>query len=174
MKISKAGGKDKSFYTFTIEAFGMAFTYMIFRKNPELLHIEASAGKYRAYVAIERKNEIRILINKMRRRWFIDELLREFDWFIKVRLVDIITNRKIYFIHSSTDCDWSHSRCRCVVNNWREFDRYIENAHDNAEGPQGFERITKDEYDEYKNSSRDLALEAYENGHPHSISFGDY
>lgn len=51
----------------------------------------------------------------------------------------------------------------------KALDRFLDMYSEDAEGPQGHDRITKEEYATSTNSTRDRILEAYENGHGTSI-----
>ena len=75
----------------------------------------------------------------------------------------------VYFIDSGMDCDcsqWRRARC---FDTGSEALNYIKLSYENAEGPQGWERITKEDYDRFENQSYDLAMEAHENGHDHIV-----
>ena len=48
-----------------------------------------------------------------------------------------------------------------------QWQRHIENLYEYAEGPVWFWLVPKGELPDARFGSRDLALEAFENGHPH-------
>jgi hypothetical protein len=120
-----------------------------------------------------------------RRKWFCDYRFRVFhskaDFksyaahqckLKKRRLIDVITRREVFYYHTGMDCDHSYWEHPCKYDNIFHAEKCIDSAYEDAEGALTFTRITRDEYDRCKergNVSRDLALEAHENGHPHSI-----
>ena len=75
-------------------------------------------------------------------------------------------------VYGGMDCDCSRWDDRVailpavptVVSRW--VDRY----HDGAEGPQ-WTRISRPSRAPKKSTSRDLALEAFEDGHPHVVRY---
>jgi len=83
--------------------------------------------------------------------------------------LDIITNRTIYLAIDSTDCDHSRSTYTQECTNRFKAEAFIADTYDWAEGPTYIKRITKQEFIEFEATSRDMALEAFENGHPHLI-----
>lgn len=76
----------------------------------------------------------------------------------------------IYYSHWSRDCDM----CESTTFGWcfpHEYDEIQDDASEWAEGPMSFEKITKEEYEQYKGESfkRDRVMEAYENGNGRSV-----
>lgn len=69
---------------------------------------------------------------------------------------------------SSTDCDWTHAKYAQVLP-VAEVPSYIERLYAEAEGPTSYSIITPEEANAFEGESRDLALEAFEAGHPHCI-----
>ena len=76
---------------------------------------------------------------------------------------------KILVVESGMDCDgvryWGRTH-ECDAN-WRAFDKLWERLAKWADGPFSLEIVHPSTVVEY--GSRDLTLEAFENGHPHSI-----
>jgi len=76
---------------------------------------------------------------------------------------------KILVVESGMDCDgvryWGRTH-ECDAN-WRAFDKLWNNLSKWADGPFSLEIVRPSTVVEY--GSRDLTLEAFENGHPHSI-----
>lgn len=75
----------------------------------------------------------------------------------------------VYFQVDSMDCDCSRSVRAVRYKNMREAERCIDSIYDNAEGPIYVTRISKKDYQSFKSYRRDLAAEAYENGHSHIV-----
>ena len=173
MKFTKTGGKGKKFLTICAEAFGLKLTYMRFYGHPEMFYLELEAGSKSASINIECNDKVTVRIGKRRRTRSISNMIHNVNEWFRVRLIDIITNRKIFLIHDGYDCDWTYSRAVVCCKNWRDYDRYVENAYDNAEGPENFQRISKQEYLEEKELPpvhRNLVEEAFEDGHSHSVT----
>lgn len=87
----------------------------------------------------------------------------------KLRAVDVITMRKVYYWYTAYDCDMTYVEYGCEYKNIFDAEKCIDEAYESAEGRTTFERITKADYEESEAVCRDLALEAFENGHPHSV-----
>ena len=78
---------------------------------------------------------------------------------------------KIAIVTSGMDCDcsrWENS-VSIVDANIAEVDAWLERFYANAEGPQGHYIECPSTARKLVRSSRDLALEAFENGHPHVV-----
>ena len=75
----------------------------------------------------------------------------------------------VYFIHWSRDCDMCEGSRAVRVFNEKAYQAYIEKAYEWAEGPNTFERIGKEEYENFHGFTRDRIMEAYENGNGNSI-----
>lgn len=74
---------------------------------------------------------------------------------------------KIAIVTWGRDCDmseWRDSVC-LVKANWSAVIRWLDDFYANAEGPQGYQLMKPSEAKLLKRSSRDLAAEAWENGH---------
>ena len=84
-------------------------------------------------------------------------------------LVDVITRRPIYLAVSSTDCDHVTVNYATRLDNIWGLEKFEYDLYESAEGATSYRRITLSEYRQYVPSSRDGILEAYENGHPHSV-----
>lgn len=80
---------------------------------------------------------------------------------------------KVGYIWRATDCDGAHARGECVMEApgvmewWRTLDRYARDA----EGPESHGLVPwgEIEHPDGHIETRDLALEAFEDGHPYSI-----
>lgn len=75
----------------------------------------------------------------------------------------------VYYMTDETDCDHcrvisSHKAC-----NGNAYIKSIEAMYDWAEGPVSAWRISKKEYLEHETSTRDYILEAFEDGHAHTV-----
>jgi len=85
------------------------------------------------------------------------------------RFVDVTTRRAVYFYESGTDCDGVSSGSPVKYSNIFKAEQDQDEAYNWADGPLYFSRITKAEYAEAKSYRRDHGMEAYEDGHPHSL-----
>ena len=84
------------------------------------------------------------------------------------RMVDVATRRKVYFYRSGMDCDGVEFGNAIAYKNIHEAEESQEHDYNWADGPMYFNRMTKEEYLAAKPHRRDRAMEAFENGHPHS------
>tara|TARA_B100001964_G_scaffold156765_1_gene172198 strand:+ start:152 stop:583 length:432 start_codon:yes stop_codon:yes gene_type:complete len=75
----------------------------------------------------------------------------------------------VYFHKWEMDCDCASSDTAHKFTSYRQWLRFKYDRELNAEGPVRIMQISADEYEKFKPSSRDHALEAFEDGHPHSI-----
>ena len=76
----------------------------------------------------------------------------------------------IFYICWSRDCDMCESTSRGVVYGEKNWDKMMEHTAEWAEGPVSYDRISKEEYEEFVNpGNRDRVMEAYENGNGNSI-----
>ena len=80
---------------------------------------------------------------------------------------------KIAVVNSGMDCDCSRwensvSIIRATV---KSVDKWVDDFYSNAEGPQSYYLERPSVARKLQHSSRDLALEAFEDGHPYSISY---
>ena len=80
-----------------------------------------------------------------------------------------LINETIYIYFWSRDCDMCESTTFHKIYGQKALDRFIEASALDAEGPQGWDRITKEEFELSTDSTRDRIMEAYENGHGTSI-----
>lgn len=80
---------------------------------------------------------------------------------------------EVAVVHNGMDCDCSRWEGVVVYlpANLKEVEGWVESFYDNAEGPQGHYLEYPSVAASLRSSSRDLALEAFENGHPHSIHY---
>ena len=85
------------------------------------------------------------------------------------RSIDIITNRTIYLEIDSTDCDHSRSTYAVRKSNIKKAEAFIDDLYQWAEGLTYVCEISKEEFEAFEAQHRDMALEAFENGHAHSI-----
>ena len=79
--------------------------------------------------------------------------------------------RPVYAIVDATDCDHYRVVSAIKLKNYREFQAWCEMEYNCAEGPVYIHVISKEEYRTFSRYERDYAMEAYENGHPHSIHY---
>lgn len=82
-----------------------------------------------------------------------------------------VSGRIGYFTHSmDCDCAYGEYRQNRSASDIFSLAQDIERLYEDAEGPTGYS-ITAPFEEEFSHSSRDLALEAFEDGHPHSVHF---
>jgi len=89
------------------------------------------------------------------------------------QVVEYAENGKIAMVNSGMDCDCSRwensvSIIRATV---KSVDKWVNDFYANAEGPQSCRLERPSVAKKLQHSSRDLALEAFEDGHPYSISY---
>ena len=89
------------------------------------------------------------------------------------QVVEYAENGKIAMVNSGMDCDCSRwensvSVIRATV---KSVDKWTDDFYGNAEGPQSCRLERPSVARKLQHSSRDLALEAFEDGHPYSISY---
>lgn len=106
--------------------------------------------------------------------WIITKpkFLRNIKARLKYKLAfasDVIHCRKIYLAIDSTDCDHSRSTYAIKCKNRFHAEARINDIYDNAEGSTFIQRISKSDYEDFTCSHRDMALEAFEDGHPFTI-----
>jgi hypothetical protein len=86
---------------------------------------------------------------------------------------ELSENGKVAVIWSGMDCDCVRysNNVRMVDANWKAIEEHINSTYEWADGPAyyGFEKPSVARELEYE--SRDLALEAFEDGHPYSIHY---
>jgi hypothetical protein len=104
---------------------------------------------------------------------------RKIDWAITDRarlaseIASVAQNGQVGILEVGADCDWTYfNRARVqpvksLFVMWREHVR----AYDAAENRYDRYFISPEEADKHVDESRDLALEAYEDGHPHLITW---
>jgi hypothetical protein len=81
-------------------------------------------------------------------------------------------NGKIGIIWDCMDCDCAQWTVGQVVDaTVMGLKHMIESAYDDAEGPISYYFCSPERAKKQKRTSRDLALEAFENGHPWSITY---
>jgi len=81
-----------------------------------------------------------------------------------------ITKKTIYYTVWSRDCDMCESTNAGYVYGEKNWDKMMDEVGEWAEGPVSYERISKEEYEEFVAPPvRDRIMEAYENGRGTSI-----
>lgn len=91
---------------------------------------------------------------------------------IRQLIADRSVNGVLYVSTWSRDCDMCEGTYRHKLEADDLFQAYIdfwEQKAEDAEGPFAVHIITKEQYDCFQSSTRDRALEAFEDGHPHVI-----
>lgn len=82
-------------------------------------------------------------------------------------------NGHIYVYVWQMDCDCaSWDSMYCMPATYEAFDKFCDGIYENAEGRVSIHISTQEEYRKFRPSSRDHALEAFEDGHPHSVHVG--
>lgn len=78
----------------------------------------------------------------------------------------------VYYEIKQLDCDHASTTFVKRFGSHRELNRYLAEIWEWAEGPTYYHQITMAQYIRRKGKSvsRDHALEAHENGHPHCVS----
>lgn len=77
--------------------------------------------------------------------------------------------RPVYYVVDSTDCDHARSTSARRASCGHQYRKARERTYDDAEGITHIWRVSKAEYQRFEPEHRDLALEAFEDGHPHLI-----
>lgn len=72
----------------------------------------------------------------------------------------------IYVVYGGMDCDCVQFTCKTSFSTLLEYKAWVERLYFDAEGPVWHNRCSKIAYDKHNEKSRDLALEAFEDGHP--------
>ena len=109
------------------------------------------------------------------RRQLLTWIARNPDWLnerlsLSRRIAALSDNNLIGIAYSGMDCDCSSfSSATTVKANVMAVIKWSNDFESGAEGPQSWWLITPEEADDTPYTSRDLALEAFENGHPHFI-----
>ena len=75
----------------------------------------------------------------------------------------------IYVIYGGMDCDCVKYEDSTTCASQSDFEEWENELYEYAEGTVWARQVSKAEYDKFSPSSRDLALEAYEDGHPHIV-----
>jgi len=126
----------------------------------------------------QEKNGIRMIGLKgriERRRGFLSEAqdarIRRMTMIRQVK--EFAESGKIAMVNSGMDCDCSRweNAYSIIPATVEAVDAWVDHFYSNAEGPQSchVERVSVAK--RLQRSSRDLALEAFEDGHPYSISY---
>lgn len=104
----------------------------------------------------------------------IHHVINERAW-QKYELPDILKeytyNGRVYLMVTSTDCD--HTRAtykRSIEPTVEAYVEFFDHLYDDAEGPTSARLLHPEDVCEFEPSQRDLALEAFEDGHPHCVS----
>ena len=72
----------------------------------------------------------------------------------------------IYVVYGGMDCDCVSFTDKTSFSTLLAYKVWEDRLYEEAEGPVWHHRCSKKAYDEFETESRDLALEAHENGHP--------
>lgn len=126
--------------------------------------ISSAARSPRILKILHHNEEVHRMLEKAherteRRRWW----LRRFKRFHE--------DGKIGVLIWSRDCDMveGHVAWIAEVDTAAKLDAWIERRLESAEGPMSFTLVSVREAEDFLPSSRDRALEAFEDGHPHVI-----
>lgn len=89
---------------------------------------------------------------------------------LRKRIDQCVERGKVAIVYGGVDCDMARwdNRVAIVQAIPMAVVKWEQNYHDNAEGPQ-WTRLSKPSRAPKKSSSRDLALEAFEDGHAHVV-----
>ena len=92
-------------------------------------------------------------------------------WKLEQRIKDCAVDGKIYVEESGMDCDcvkyWGHvHECKATL---MDYYRLSEEINKWADGPFSLHIMSERDRKEVKSGSKDLILEAYEDGHPHVV-----
>lgn len=90
------------------------------------------------------------------------------------QITEFAEDGRVAIVTNGMDCDcsaWENS-VSLVPATLAEVDVWLDDFYGSAEGPQGHYLERPSVARQLKRSSRDLALEAFEDGHPHFISYG--
>jgi hypothetical protein len=77
----------------------------------------------------------------------------------------------VYFINDGMDCDCVRTTRACRSKNGYTFLKDCEAIYEGAEGPEHIQVVSRKEYEDHTTQTRDLALEAFEDGHPHNVYY---
>lgn len=86
------------------------------------------------------------------------------------RIAELAEDGRVAVVYWGMDCDCSRwdDRVRILPARLREVMRWVDDYDRGAEGPQGW-RLSRPSEAPTRSRSRDLALEAFEDGHPHIV-----
>ena len=102
------------------------------------------------------------------RRNRLEELRAKWD--LRARLEKHAVDGYVYVCVRQRDCDMAEWTERHKVEaTHTAFGAFMERLYEDAEGSVWWSWMTPEEYDNFQRESRDLALEAFEDGHPHVI-----
>ena len=93
---------------------------------------------------------------------------------IRERILAVAVNGEYGIICSGMDCDCTAYRWESVQKvptNWFAFMRSIYSHEESLDGPESTHYVRPDEVEDGKHIRRDLALEAYEDGHPSVVYY---
>lgn len=85
------------------------------------------------------------------------------------RQLSRLDRRTQYYINWGRDCDGCESTRAVKFSSAYDALESIDASYEWADGPETWDKVTKEEYEEFQPSFRDLGMEAYENGHPHVL-----
>jgi hypothetical protein len=89
------------------------------------------------------------------------------------RIASLAEGGRVCVVSSGMDCDgsaWS-GRVYDLPASVFEVERFLERQYEWADGPMRLELASPSECEEIEYESRDLALEAFEDGHPHCLYY---
>lgn len=87
------------------------------------------------------------------------------NWEEELKAQETLKNNHQIFIYlSSTDCDLVSSGKVKAINSFADFDEYVENTYDWAEGPTSIDVLSHGEYLNADEFRKDHITEAFENG----------
>lgn len=87
-----------------------------------------------------------------------------------------LLNGQIGVIEQGMDCDCSsyhREYLRPMFTSVAQYKHWANKQYENAEGPHSIFIVDAHSIDRSRNASRDLALEAFENGHQHTVYYHD-
>ena len=87
------------------------------------------------------------------------------------RLATMLNPLPIYYVVDSIDCDHCRSVSAGRAANGYQYLKARDNAYCWAEGPTSVCRISKKDFEGFQSYQRDYILEAFEDGHPHSVHY---
>lgn len=89
----------------------------------------------------------------------------------EMRINELAEHGEVVVVESGRDCDCVEysGRCHTIQATIDAYEALEDSIHEWADGPFHLDIMRPSEAESIRYSSRDLVLEAYEDGHPHSI-----